>query len=258
MKKLIYLFSYVLLILSCNKSKASDIKTANNKAPQDTASNTISFSGYTWIVKTSGDEKTGPGPNNWSGDNAYVDASGNLHLKLTKKGNQWYCAEVTSTQSFGYGIYQWDVEGRTDTLDKNVILGLFNYSDVDGRDEMDIELSRWGHPDSNNTNYTIYPAQEAADGAYWHKTFNTTLVGEGYTTQRFTRNGDKSVFFQELGGFQDGDANLIDSVTCINPPSSISKLAMPVHMNLWLFQGMAPANQSNVEIIIHRFKFTAQ
>lgn len=257
MKKLIYLSFSVLFILSCHKSNASVIKTGNNKSPQGT-SNTISFSGYTWIVKVSSDEKMGPGPNNWSNDNAYVDASGNLHLKLTQKGGQWYCAEVTSTQSFGYGTYQWDVEGRTDTLDRNIILGLFNYSDVDGRDEMDIELSRWGHPDSNNTNYTIYPAQGAANPAYWHKTFNTTLVGGTYSTQRFTRNSDKSVFFQELGGFQDGDANLIDSVTCFNPPNSISTLAMPVHMNLWLFQGMAPVNKSNVEIIIHSFKFTPQ
>ncbi len=38
----------------------------------------------------------------------------------------------------------------------------------------------------------------------------------------------------------------------------MSTLDMPVHMNLWLYQGAAPANAVAVEIIIHAFKFTPQ
>ena len=217
---------------------------------------TLKFSGYTWQIRETGDSEQGPGPNRWNSANAFVDAKGYLHLKLTKAGNNWYCAEVTSDKSFGYGTYQWDIEGRIDTLDKNVVLGLFNYSGIDGNDEMDIEISRWGKAANNNTSYTIYPAQPLPPKANWNKTFNTVLTNGENTTQRFTRNSNRSVFFQELSGFHNDNTSQIDSVSCTSPPSSISALAMPVHMNLWLFEAPSPANNAQVEIIIHSFKFT--
>jgi len=31
---------------------------------------------------------------------------------------------------------------------------------------------------------------------------------------------------------------------------------MPVYINLWLFQGKAPSDKKEVEIIIHQFTFT--
>jgi len=203
-----YIFFIVLLLLSCSKQIINPHKTPA------AAPTTLKFSGYTWQIRETGDAKQGPGPNRRKGTNAFVDANGYLHLKLTKAGDNWYCAEVNTIKSFGYGIYQWEVEGRTDTLDKNVVLGLFNYSGADGNDEMDIELSRWGKKSNNNTSYTIFPAQPLASNKNWNTTFNTILTDGENTTQRFTRNGDKSVFFEELGGFHNDDTNLIDSVTC--------------------------------------------
>lgn len=261
MKKNTYLFiaSLFLSLLSCKKNN-SPIKSFLNSSSTTKSfatASTLSFSGYTWTIKDSGTGTAGPGPNNWASSNAYVDANGYLHLKLTNVGGKWYCAEVTSTQNFGYGTYQWDVEGQIDQLDQNVVFGLFNYSGIDGRDEMDIEYSKWGSASANNTNYTVYPAQTVTSPADWHTTYNTTLTGT-YTTQRLTRNSNaNSVYFQELGGFQTGNTNQIASATCSNPPNSISTLSMPVHMNIWLFQGNAPVNNSPVEIIIHSFTFKA-
>ncbi len=261
MKKITYVFLSALLLslLACKKdtSPAKNPSLTNDTGVKTlSTATTLTFSGYTWTIKDSGTGTAGPGPNNWTSSNAYVDANGYLHLKLTKVNGAWYCAEVISTQSFGYGTYQWDVEGRIDTLDKNVVFGMFNYSGVDGRDEMDIEYSKFGSSTANNTNFTIYPAQTITSPTDWHTTYNTSLTGT-YTTQRFKRNSATSVYFQELGGFQSGDTNQITSATCSNPPNSISTLAMPVHMNLWLFQGTAPTNNSQVEIIIHSFTFTA-
>jgi hypothetical protein len=257
MKKLLFLLVPVLLSLACqkdNKTSMPPVFTKSNTTAPLASATTLSFSGYTWNIKDSGAGTAGPGPNRWSTANAFVDAQGYLHLKVTKVGTKWYCAEVTSTQSFGYGTYQWYVEGRIDQLDKNVVLGLFNYSGADGYDEMDIEYAKWGISGANNTNFTVYPAQ-GSSLANWHTTFNTTLTGT-YTTQRFKRNNNASVYFQELGGFQSGNTNQITSATCNNPPNSISTLGMPVHMNLWLFQGHAPANNAPVEIIVHNFTFT--
>jgi len=261
MKKIICLFFPVLLlsILSCKKdsSKTSTVLSSDTATKPLSTATTLTFSGYTWTIKDSGTATAGPGPNNWAAANAFVDANGYLHLKLTKASGKWYCAEVTSTQNFGYGTYQWNVEGRIDTLDKNVVFGMFNYSGDDGRDEMDIEYSKFGSATANNTNFTIYPAQTVTSTADWHTTYNTSLTDGTYTTQRFKRNSATSVYFQELGGFQTDNTNQITSATCSNPPNSISTLAMPVHMNLWLFQGNAPVNNSPVEIIIHSFTFTA-
>jgi hypothetical protein len=33
---------------------------------------------------------------------------------------------------------------------------------------------------------------------------------------------------------------------------------MPVHINLWLFKGLAPKNGQEFEVIIHDFKFTPE
>jgi len=90
---------------------------------------TIRFSGYDWKVKSGTHE--GPGPNNWSENNVWVDQDGYLHLKLTKQGERWYCAEVLTKDRLGFGRYQFWVVGRVDRLDPNVVLGLFNYPTPD-------------------------------------------------------------------------------------------------------------------------------
>ena len=34
-----------------------------------------------------------------------LDATGALHLRITKKGDRWSCAELELTRSLGYGTY---------------------------------------------------------------------------------------------------------------------------------------------------------
>ena len=125
---------------------------------------TIRFSGYDWKVKFGTHE--GPGPNNWSENNVWVDQNGYLHLKLTQQGDRWYCAEVLTQDRLGFGRYQFWVVGRVDRLDPNVVLGLFNYPtpDVgpDGTNEIDIEFAQWGKPEAPIGNYTVWPAREGS------------------------------------------------------------------------------------------------
>jgi len=251
MKKLSCLLILFLPFMVWNRSTSST-KTLVTK------SGIIKFSGYTWQTRETGPDTEGPGHNRWKGSNGFVDTKGYLHLKLSKVKGEWYCAEVSSTRKFGYGTYQWQIEGRTDTMDKNVVLGLFNYSGADGNDEMDIELTRWGIPLNRNTHYTIFTPQPLPPKESWSKNLKITLTGEGNTTQRLTRNTNNSVFFQQLSGFHDDNTNLVDSATCYNPPHTISSLAMPVYMNLWLYNSTSPANDLPIEIVIRSFKFTAQ
>jgi len=265
MKNLVFSLPLLLLLTtSCRKNTtagtvpaiAPAVVSHSTSAKLNTVK-TLSFAGYTWKVTDSEGDSIGPGPNIFDPNNAWVDANGFLHLKLAKDSadGKYHCAEVELTQSLGYGIYQWSVEGDLGSLDKQVVFGMFNYSGNDGYDEMDIEYSKWGvQNNSNMLNYTLYP-ETGSSGSSVEVVYPFTLSGT-YTTQRFRRTSD-SVTFKSLGGFYDDDTNLYASKSWTNPPNSISTLSMPVLMNLWLFHGIEPASGYSIEIIIHNFKFTA-
>jgi hypothetical protein len=244
---------------SCKKESTQQAATPATEtaagAKVSAAASTISFSGYTWTVRTE-TGTSGPGPNYWSNSssNVWVDANGYLHLKLRKDAGtgRWLCSEVYTNQSFGYGTYVWQVEGRVDSLDRNIVFGLFNYkSGDDGHHEMDIEFARWGNNAWPNYNYTVYPQTGSGNANY---TAELKLNGS-YTTYRFIRNSS-SVSFSGFHGHTQAAANAFFPWTT---PSgyNVSTQAMPVHMNLWLFDGNAPSNAKEVELIVHSFTFTA-
>jgi hypothetical protein len=238
-----------ITIFSCTKQAAQNVATF---AVSNGTATTIQFSGYTWNVKNG--LNIGPGPNNWSQDNVWVDGNGFLHLKISKDSvtGKWYCAEVSTQQTFGFGKWQFWVVGRIDKMDRNVVLGLFNYSGNDGFDEMDIEWARWGNANYPNLNYTVWPAKTGFNNFSYAR--EIALSGKN-TTQRFTRTSN-IVTFQSLKGFRNNNTNQFATATCTDPPNSVSTLAMPAFINLWLFQGHAPANGKEVEIIIHNFSYT--
>lgn len=219
---------------------------------------TIQFSGLEWRVKNG--EKLGPGPNAWRAANVSVDKNGALHLKITRQEGKWYCAEVESTRRFGFGRYQFEVIGRIDKLDKNVVLGLFNYptSEVgpDGTNELDIELAHWGNDAYPPLNFTVWPAKADQKNNSYTQTF--TLTGD-YTTHRFIWHRDR-VLFQSLHGHRDDDKEEFGHwlFKPKNPALTIGQKPMPLLLNLWLFQGQPPADGKEVEIIIQRVSFVPQ
>jgi hypothetical protein len=91
-----------------------------------------------WEVRGKG--KGGPGPNVRDDSNAQVDGKGWLHLNLTKNASgpgesELRCVELSTKQRLGFGRYQFQVIGRVDKLDQNVVLGLFKYPTADaGKD----------------------------------------------------------------------------------------------------------------------------
>jgi hypothetical protein len=68
------------------------------------------------------------------------------------------------------------------------------------------------------------------------------------------------VKFRSLQGHRDDDREEINAwVYSPNEASRfISQQPMPVHINLWLFKGLAPKDGREVEVIIHNFKFTPE
>lgn len=220
------------------------------------AAATLHFAGYDWTVKEG--DGLGPGPCDWRASNAFVDPAGDLHLKISHDGGTWSCAEVELTQSLGFGKYQWWVSGPIDRLDPNVVLGLFNYPPPevgpDGTNEIDIELARWGDPSAQNLNFTVWPARVPIPPAA--TTFDFTLSGL-QTTQRFTWTS-QSIYFQSLYGYRDNNRFPIATwkLAPPNPPRRIPQHPLPVHMNLWLFEGKPPTDGREVEVVIHGFTYT--
>lgn len=230
----------------------------------------IKFSGYEWEVKNSS-EPVGPGNNYFSDskESVWVDDKG-LHLKLRYEDGKWYCSEVINKSSLGYGKYIFNIvsEGnsRIDTLDKNVVLGMFTYDNTDENNtrEIDIEFSRFGKDDNSIGHYTVYaPGKEIILNS---KKFNEIddkpfELDGSYTTHIIDWKKD-SITYESLHGHLIDNQNKkrIRSYTYTIKDSK-EKIPVPdegnakIRINLWLFRGKAPTNKKEVEIIIKKFKF---
>jgi hypothetical protein len=218
------------------------------------------FSGYQWVVRATGEG--GPGPNTWDDANARVDDLGQLHLQITNNRvlegyTEWRCVELSTVQRLGFGRYQFQVIGRIDNLDRNVVLGLFKYPTpdvgLDGTNEIDIEFAQWGRTTANNADYVVYPASgpRAPNDTL---DFQVLLQGD-FTTHRFLWDS-RQVTFQSLYGHRDNDIGEFQRWQYTpNEGRLIPQQPTPVHINLWLFRGHPPYNSREVDIVISQFAF---
>jgi hypothetical protein len=251
-------------LLSCGAAAA--------RAQQPTP-RTIDFSGYTWEVRQPGNG--GPGPNDWDPANVFVDAQGRLHLRITQTTVPGdgvtapqvvrRCAEITTVQRLGLGRYEFQVTGPIDELNENVVLGLFDYPTrdvgINGTNEIDIEFGKWGRPAANNGNFTVYHANDTPGGHDTHtfRFLHDDSASEPITTtESFTRYADRIVYACALGGRETGGRTV---ETWTYAPTNRDLLPMkplPVHVNLWLFQGRPPSDGKPVEIVIDHFAFVPE
>lgn len=220
--------------------------------PAPSPPRTISFSGYTWLVKSSAG-RVGPGPNYFSNSpqNVWVDAQGRLHLKITNAKGKWYCAEIISQLSFGHGTYRFYLDSPVDNLNPNLVLGLFTWNDDPAYNnrENDIEFSRWGAANNQNAQYVVQPYTLPQNIVRFDQ------PGSAQSTHSFLWK-PTDVFFQSLKGA---------SAVPILPTDVIQQWtfsgAVPpaggenARMNLWLFRGQRPTDGQQVEVIVSRFEF---
>jgi hypothetical protein len=222
---------------------------------QTAAASTLHFAGYDWQVRAG---TGGPGPNIWDPANAWVDARGALHIKISHVGSEWHSVELNNTRRLGFGTYSFDVSGAIDQLDPNVVLGLYTYppADVgpDKTNEIDIEMARWGAARNPNGNYTVWPAQAGLKQA--SKTYEFTLTSSKSTHQFIWTS--RSIAFQSAQGSASDRAAPYASWD--DQPAgyaqTIPQQPVPMNINLWLFNGSPPVNGQEVEIVITRFGFT--
>ena len=207
----------------------------------------IAWGGTTWAIKTSR-SAVGPGPNVFDKANVTVDAAGGLHLRIAKNAaGTWTCAEIIGPTSYGYGTYTFTLASRVDTLDPNVVLGLFTWSDRApyAHREIDIEFARWGNPDDpTNAQYVVQPYGTAGHLQRF------TQPAADTSTHRFTWQPGR-VTWQSLDGGGNPIANYTYSGADVPKPGDER-----VRLNLWLFGGAAPTDGAPVEVIVSSFVFT--
>lgn len=203
---------------------------------------TLGWSGYTWTVKNGAG--LGPGPNNWSSSagSVFVDGTDSLNLVVRKIGNKWSCAEVYLPTSLGYGTYEFLVKNRSDTIDKNLVEGLFLYAD--DTHELDIEWSRWGS--ANNPNNGDFAAQGApGDFTYWHQ----DIPAGAWHKARIAWTPASVRYQIEIN-------STVTQDWTVTGANNFAPRAERVHINNWLFRGRAPSNGAASTMTLASFTFT--
>lgn len=217
---------------------------------------TIHFSGYDWTVKSS-TNRVGPGPNYFSdsADNVEVDGRGRLHLKISRREGRWTCAEIISKRSFGYGTYRFYLDASVDSLDSQVVLGMFTWSNDPAykHREIDIEISRWGKANNKNGQFVVQPSTRPQNIVRYQ--IPTGLAG---STHIFTWKSE-SVSFQAIEGqlntAPDSRSIIQQHTFTQNIPRAGDENA---RINFWLWAGKGPTDDKDVEVIISKFEFVAE
>jgi hypothetical protein len=239
--------------ISCS-SVAPGISSGIAKAPAadkmrpDSPIKTLQFSGYEWLIKTS-DHRVGPGPNYFSDspDNVFTDAEGQLHLRINQQDGRWFCAEVISSRSFGYGTYRFHLKTTAESLDPQAVLGMFTWNDdpAYAHRELDIELARWGQANNKNAQFVVQPYTRPENIVRFQMPFGVLS-----SVHSFSWKPDSVHFLSQH------EQTVVQQHTFTkNIPKAGGENA---RINLWLFAGRPPANGRPVEVVISKFEFTPQ
>jgi len=217
---------------------------------------TITWSGREWKV-TSGSMA---GVARGDPANIRIDDKGYLHLRIVQRDGNWTASEVFSLDRYGFGTYQWIVEGKIYDMDKSTVLGLFPYGPVhhigvDAENEIDIEFSKWNNTCHGcNADFTVYPStgNHKPDGAStWEDNFHVS--GGAITTARIEWASEHIVFTLMNGAHAIGTtAEVIKTESYASDQKHIPQQAVPVGINLWCFRETPRRTQS---VVIRSFQF---
>lgn len=225
--------------------------------PQLTRAQTIQWSGREWKVTRGGMAGVAKG----DPANVSIDDKGFLHLSIVPRDGKWTSAEVFTLERFGFGTYQWVIEGDVYNMDKSTVLGLFPYGPVrhigvDAEDEIDIEFSQWNDTCHGcNADFTVYPStgNRKKDGtSAWEDNFR--VMGGMLTTARIEWAADHIVFTLMNGAQRMGTTGeVMKTETYTSDSKNIPHEPVPVGINLWCFRETPAKDQS---VIVRSFDFS--
>jgi Putative binding domain, N-terminal len=219
--------------------------------PRSPQYRTISFGGLEWYVKAA-PVQVYPGPQFFIEENAFVDAIGQLHLKLTRCSSSWCAAEVYTKQRVGYGAYKFTINSPVNNLDPNVTLGLFSWDGQAGEQynrEWDIEFGRWGNTSAtSNAQYVVQPYNGPNNLARFLMPASTP------STHTVIWSPNQVSFLSVAGAASNGSV-----ISQWNYPAGSLPVPTPgdvhLHLNLYVAVGQAPVSPIGQEIVISGFQY---
>lgn len=223
------------------------VATAKGRVTGPIVAKTLHFSGYDWNVRSAGSDRGGE-PNAYDPENAWVDTQGFLHLRMGERNGKWTCAEVSLTHNLGYGTYRFVLQD-TGHLNPSAVLSLFTWDDVrseDFRNELDIELSRWGDVQRKNVQYVVQPFY-VPENIYRFET------PSGTATHLFRWEPGKVTFSSFRGTAAGPGAKPIAShsfTTGVPSPASET-----VHMDIYDFRHSKHPSSPPGEVVIEKFEY---
>jgi len=218
---------------------------SSNNVTSTTTPRVIRFSGFDWIVKSS-EEPVGPGPNLFSdsSDSVWVDAAGQLHMRIVRRDGRWWCAEVICVCSASFGTYRFQLPaGGARDLDEHAVAGLFTWGNApdEADNEVDIEISRWGHASNANAQFVVQP-YDLPDHI---SRFN--LDGDVAHDLAFEWSPGR-VIFRAL--------NSVSQATYgFEVQRSVPRAGGNPRLNLWLAGGREPLGHGEAHLIVRSFAF---
>ncbi len=221
--------------------------------PTPVQERTLTFSNLEWTVKTGGGRRVGPGPNFFSDreENVWVDATGALHLRITRHSGNWQCAEVVSRRSFGWGTYLFQVEAVRN-LGPTVVGGLFTWDNTDpayAHRELDFEYGLWSKPQAPNFQAVVQPYTRPGRMVRYAVPLDEPL------THSFRWQPDGIRFCSARGYTEHPEDSLLRPGWTFTGPERPRPGREQVRVNLWLFQGTPPPEGGAPELIIRKFLF---
>ncbi|HLK70264.1 MAG TPA: BACON domain-containing carbohydrate-binding protein [Bryobacteraceae bacterium] len=212
---------------------------------------TISFAGLNWYVKDA-PVQVYPGPQFFVKDNAFVDSSGQLHLRISPCGGSWCAAEIYTKESVGYGSYRFTINSQLSNLDRNVTLGLFTWDaqagDLNNR-EWDIEFSRWGNAAATpNAQYVVQPYN--GPNNIQHFVMSPSVPSTHVVSWSAPQVGFSSS--ASTTGSLISQWTFTNAVSPVPTPGDVH-----LHLNFYVGAGQAPSVPTIQEIVISGFQYSA-
>jgi len=138
-----------------------------------------------------------------------------------------------------------------DGLDINVVLGLFTYPNgaPDGTDEIDIEFSQWGNPQTPGLGWTVYPNHHSN---LKDRNLQVKVSSQALTTVRFTWTAG-SIVYEYFAGHQDINDHSNPLQNWSVTGAVVASDPQLLLMNLWIFEKHNPS--AEIETVITNFEY---
>jgi hypothetical protein len=223
------------------------VATATGKAAAPIVSKTLHFSGYDWMVRSAASDRGGE-TNSYDPANAWVDQKGYLHLQMALRDGRWSCANVRLTRSLGYGTYKFVVRDSAD-LQPSAVLGIYTLDEGkpdETRNELNIELSRWGDSGKKNAQYVVQPY-------YVPENISRFMVPVGVLTHTLRWQPGVASFKTIRGPVVGiGSKSIGEHVFTSAIPTPADET---VHIELYEFHHSKNISQLPAEVVIEKFEY---